>query len=249
LDEEKFELDKERLRLDRSFAKTWAPVIVGAAIPLLVALATAIISYNQFKIAQKDSDLKGVDYYVRVLTDPSYTKLSADEQVVVVTALSKFFPDIWTRGIRKIVVSQIVAGPGSSNDPSQDARYRALSRLPETPTSEAPGESTTGTPSTQYTIYIHYKNSTDKDVIDGISQGLRQIGYLVPAAQMVTQATKGDIRYYKKGELSDAELLKQNVQKIMGADSINLSLIDISKTFPNLPSGVMEIWIPDLHQS
>jgi hypothetical protein len=63
----------------------------------------------------------------------------------------------------------------------------------------------------------------------------------------VTQPTNGDIRYYRQSEASDAKLLKQNVEDIIGPNQISLSVLDISKTFPNLPSGIMEVWIPDLH--
>lgn len=101
----------------------------------------------------------------------------------------------------------------------------------------------------QYTVLIDYKSDTDKDVVNRVAIGLRDKGYVVPDTQLVTQQTSGDVRYYRPSEQSDAKLLKQNVEGLIGSKQMSLKLLDISKTYPNLPSGIMEVWIPDLHSS
>jgi hypothetical protein len=244
IDEQKLTLDKERLALDRSFSKTWAPVLVSTAIPILIAIATVVISLNQVTIARRDSDLKAADYYIKVVTDTSYSKLSGNDQAILVKVLSEFFPDLYAKGtftnLQTIVVNRIQAQPVTSSDPQEDPRYQAFSLLPSTPPSEAP-------PSSQYTVAIHYKSADDKNIVESVARGLREKGYNVPGIQLVTQPTNGDIRYYRSFEKSAAELLKQNVQNIIGQNQISLTLLDISKTFPNLPNGIMEVWLPDLH--
>ncbi|MBV8476526.1 MAG: hypothetical protein JOZ36_07670 [Acidobacteria bacterium] len=197
LDKQKLDLDKERLQFDRSFAKTWAPVLVSAAIPLLIAIATVVISLNQVTIARRDSDLKAADYYVKVVTDTSYGKLSSNDQAIVEKVLAEFFPDLYAKGaftgLRQIVVERIASEPVSSSDPRQDPRYQAFSQLPPTPPSAAATpQPSNETPPSQYTVYIHYKSPADKEVVERISRGLREIGYNVPGTEQVTQPTKGE---------------------------------------------------------
>jgi hypothetical protein len=190
VDKQKLDLDRERLKLDRSFAKTWAPVLVSAAIPLLIAIATVVISLNQVTIARRDSDLKAADYYVKVVTDASYNKLSLNDQAIVVKVLAEFFPDLYAKGaftgLRTIVVERIASQPVSTSNPREDPRYQALSQLPPTPPSEAATpQSPNDTPPSKYTVYIHYKGAADKEMVEGIARGLREKGYNVPGAQLV----------------------------------------------------------------
>jgi hypothetical protein len=104
---------------------------------------------------------------------------------------------------------------------------------------------------TKPTVYVHYQNKADAAVIDSLISALREAGYRVPGKQIVTQPTNGDIRYYKSDDKGAAKALRDIVQPILGDRLVigDGSLVDLSKTFPNLPRGILELWLPPLSPS
>jgi len=101
------------------------------------------------------------------------------------------------------------------------------------------------------TVYVHYQNKTDAAFVDSLINALREAGYRVPGKQVVVQATSGDIRYYKPEDKEAARALRDFVQPILGNRLIigDRSLVDLSRTFPNLPRGILELWLPPLSSS
>lgn len=98
------------------------------------------------------------------------------------------------------------------------------------------------------TVYVHFQNKADSLFVDSLINALREAGYRVAGKQVVVQATNGDIRYYKPEDRDAAKELRDIVQPILGnrLTISDRSLLDLSKTFPNLPRGILELWLPAL---
>lgn len=98
------------------------------------------------------------------------------------------------------------------------------------------------------TVYVHFQNKADSLFVDSLINALREAGYRVAGKQVVVQATNGDIRYYKPEDRDAAKELRDIVQPILGNRLMisDRSLLDLSKTFPNLPRGILELWLPAL---
>ena len=95
-------------------------------------------------------------------------------------------------------------------------------------------------------VYIHYQDKRDSNLADDLVRSLTDSGYRVPGKELVVQRTSGDVRFFHLEERDQADHIARLVQefaKKRGRD-LNLDSLFAGRTFPNVPRGLFEVWIP-----
>jgi tetratricopeptide (TPR) repeat protein len=113
---------------------------------------------------------------------------------------------------------------------------------------------TSAPPKTNPTIYLHYRDQNDVATLKKIAAAVRkQTNYIVPGGfQLVTQATRGDVRYFHEEDEAKAAKVKEIVENTLRAGGIEKTLelksvlrLGASK---GVPRGWIEVWLPSLPQ-
>jgi tetratricopeptide (TPR) repeat protein/MinD-like ATPase involved in chromosome partitioning or flagellar assembly len=100
------------------------------------------------------------------------------------------------------------------------------------------------------TIYLHYQDRKDQQMLARISAALkRQSNYTVAKGfELVTQATAGDVRYFHGEDESNARMIKQIVESALKENRIEqrIQLLTPKNLSNSVPQGWIEVWLPSL---
>jgi hypothetical protein len=275
LEQERLAIERERLALENARAEREARFINRNSGPLLsaivAALAISISAYQnikseqnhldeiKFQNSQKEHELQTADYEWKRKVAELFIQHDRDifqsNQQTKNRFISIFVATL-PNDILKVVLPQFSSAlVTSAEDYSTLIGAVQSTNLPkaEQATLQSAVElsvkqPTTAGDSNKPVVYVHYQNASDSDAVDLIISALRQTGYRVPGKQLVVQATSGDVRYYKPEDRDAAAAVREAVQTAL-VDRFKFgpkSLMDLSKTFPNLPRGIVELWLPSL---
>lgn len=150
------------------------------------------------------------------------------------------FTDIYTHmrdcGDAELKVSS-AASPAASVQiaaPAEGSTYKLREQA------QAPIQATL-TPA-KLTTYIQYRKG-DSDALErakALQTMLRNKGISAPGIEAVSNAPKQDqLRIYKRGDEAAAATLKSTADLRLN----DAQIVDLSKAYPNLPSGIIEIWL------
>jgi hypothetical protein len=250
LDQKRYALDERRLLVDEAKSKTdnlflnrKFPTLVTA----IVSITAVVVSYAQFQIASQAKD--------RELTA---TSLKNDQDLKLAAAKfvsdnAKFIfegtPDEQAR-MRSVILASFPADV--SNALFTRLEQSASSPQAATTWSEGQKEAAaivakpTGTVEDSPRVFLHYQDSGDVALLDSLMSELRAKGYRVPGRQLVTQTTQGDIRFYHAEDQPTVDQVAALVEQFLTTNGRPLSLkhYDLSKQYPNVPKGVIEVWLP-----
>jgi hypothetical protein len=269
IERRKLENDDARLKLDRSFARKWAPTLGAVLIPVTIGLATLALTNQQISQAAQDNRIKQgslcLDYFHKFDTDPSYTGLDPKQRTATLETLRAIFTDfpeclaLHVEAIQNAYLAAAAGGGGNGTDRLFELN-KILAQIGTqgyavrvTAPADAPVAVQAAEPAgsrAAYQVYMHFRNDADRTRIQQIADALAVKGWHMKPIQHVVQPTNGDVRYYKSGEAQDADMLAKDVAGIVsgmpGLPAVDLKPIFIGKTYPDLPAGVMEVWISDL---
>lgn len=99
------------------------------------------------------------------------------------------------------------------------------------------------------TIYLHYQDRKDLPMLNRIAAELKQSKYTVAKGfQLVTQPTRGDVRYFHGDDESNAGTVKQIVESTLKKNRIEqrIGLLAPKNLSSNPPQGWIEVWLPSL---
>ncbi len=108
-------------------------------------------------------------------------------------------------------------------------------------------------------VFIHYTDASDSALIMRIHFALAG-RFKVQRAQLVTQRTFGDVRYYYDSDRSDAQSVRGIVQKTLLSEGISISiqLLFLGESFTQnirqntilrrAAMGTVEVWLPPLRR-
>jgi hypothetical protein len=96
------------------------------------------------------------------------------------------------------------------------------------------------------TVYVHYQDRSDASLVDTVDSALANAGFNIPGKELVTQPTKGDIRYFHEEEKDQATRLADLVQKTLAANGRDqaMTTLYLGRSFPSTSRNRFEVWIP-----
>jgi hypothetical protein len=275
LEEERIAIERERLDWEKTKAKResgffnrHAGAIIGAIVSMTAVLASAYQSIHSSQQHTEELRLQ-TDLKVRELQTSEFEWKRRVAELFILHDKDIFASDQQTKNrfihifvatlpddITKVILpelsSTLVTSAEDYSTIIDAVQSKGLPQGDQTALQTAVEQSVkpSALPSDQSKpmVYVHFQDKADAAFVDSLVNDLRQAGYRVPGKQLVVQATSGDIRYYKTLDAQAARELRDVVQPILG-DRLKLgddSLMDLSRTFPNLPRGILELWLPPL---
>ena len=102
------------------------------------------------------------------------------------------------------------------------------------------------------TIYLQYADEKDLPTADQLLATLRSEGFRTPGSELISgPAFSADVRYFHADDRQDAERALAALTGFLSARGLDApsSSRDLSTSFPNVPEGVVEVWLPRLPDS
>jgi hypothetical protein len=250
LDRDRYELDKRRVvveesksRTDNLFLNRRFPVLVTA----IVSAAAVFFSYVQMHVASEDkerelalarekSDQEFRLAAAKFVTDNSKLIFEGnnEEQLRIRNVILASFPPSISNALFARFEQSATSTQAATTWSEAQKVTAAIIAKPEQPATNEPR------------IFLHYQDPADAALMDSLMSRLRAAGYRVPGRQLVTQSTQGDIRYYHDDDAPAVDLVKPFVEQFLAESGRPLTLkrIGLGKQYPNIPKGVIEVWIP-----
>lgn len=128
----------------------------------------------------------------------------------------------------------------------------AQERLRALNSPSARGDSTSASSSVRKRVYLQYRWADDKSIVERLAERLRRslAGVDVPAAENVSGATNGDVRYFFADDQGLALGVKQAAESALASRGIRLRLqvmpLD-GRRFASAREGTVELWLPSLN--
>lgn len=264
-EERRIVLDEQRLALDNSFARKWWPTVatlVAAAIGGLFAWVQTYQAAQETQRARYDAETRELhEWQTRIanlyfdrreLFDVTKNPDAADSNLRILIAVAP--PDVQGILIKEESTElkaeiQRIPPPTGEDDPHRLSILAAAASVQQTlasATSSAavPGEALRPT---DFAVYIQYLISSepDKQMANTARLKLLALGYHVPNLQAVKAVPRSlEVRYYHSNQKLLAAGLAQQLQTALDSQ-IPAKAVPFESPRP-LPSGILEVWIPDL---
>ena len=98
----------------------------------------------------------------------------------------------------------------------------------------------------RYTVYVHYTNKKNKNLMERLSAFLNRNGFKVNGIQKVNYHNQ-DVRYFHDDDKEGALLLKKYltdfIHPITGINNADMRIINLSRKYPNARKGALELWL------
>ena len=250
LESDRVELEKRRVvveesksRNDNLFLNRKFPAVVTA----IVSTAAVFFSYVQMHVATLDKK-----HELELLASKSDQEFRLEAAKFVSDNSKLIFEgnEEEQSRIRNVILASFP--PTGSN--ALFARLEQAATSPQAATTWSEGQKVTaaivakpeGTISDAPRIFLHYQDPSDTKLLNSLMNDLRAKGYRVPGRQLVTQPTQGDIRYYHDEDLPAVQQVAKLVEQFLSENDRHLALkrLDLTKQYPSIPKGVIEVWLP-----
>ena len=97
-----------------------------------------------------------------------------------------------------------------------------------------------------YTIYLHYSNEEQKELMEALADSLKNSGFGVLGIERVDYQ-KSDVRYFHKEDKAGALLLKNHlthfIAPLINLKNNNIKIKNLSRQYPNARKGAIELWL------
>jgi len=98
----------------------------------------------------------------------------------------------------------------------------------------------------RYTVYVHYTNKKNENLMERLSVFLTQTGFKVEGIQKVNYRNQ-DIRYFHDEDKEGAVVLKKHlsgfIPPITSINNTDIKIINLSRKYPNAQKGALELWL------
>ncbi|MCP9493663.1 MAG: NB-ARC domain-containing protein [Pyrinomonadaceae bacterium MAG19_C2-C3] len=104
---------------------------------------------------------------------------------------------------------------------------------------------------TQPKIYLHYNDTRDAPVLYALTTDLSNVGYKVSGKELRGERTSGDVRYFNEADKGTASDILKIVEMRLAKQNYTrpIALKSLGKSYPYIPRGVFEVWLPSLQTS
>jgi hypothetical protein len=265
IEQQRLTVERARLEIERTRASLESRFVsrhMGSLVTLIVSLAAVSVSVGQLLMAkqqqaleadrasrreQRELNLRFAEFISKnhaLLFPTNEDKTIRMRNVLLVT----FPPDItgplfakleqaassvqelsvWQEGLQQVASSKTSEGTQEARlEPDDEARAAAE----------------------PVRVFLHSQDENDRDLMAEMAKELRQAGYAVPSIKIVSQVTKGDVRYYHADEEALATSVREIVDRVLlaakrPATVEMIGLHRIGGPFRNLPRNVVEVWVP-----
>jgi hypothetical protein len=259
IEDRRLSLEEKRFRLHSSFARKWLPTIATAMVGLIAsgfgfmqhlnsiasaAQATERANLEATSKNEREWGFKVVDMYFSKRELFDLTK-NREQAALNLEVLSSVAPKA-VQGVLNAERSRIPA-PTGIDDAS---RLDSLAAVADVQNSIAQAMSKPRTDSgeitfkpSDFTVHIQFPENS-REIALAIQAKLSALGYRAPGIEKVTKApSRLQVRYYRPEQKSFAQNLALKLGKDLGLVSSLDSAILVTSA-KQLPSGIMEIWLP-----
>ena len=98
----------------------------------------------------------------------------------------------------------------------------------------------------KYTVYLHYSDIKNKQLMEDFSAFLGKNGFEVLGIQKVNYK-KQDIRFFhgqdRKGALLLKKYLTEYIQSVKSLNENSIKIINLSRKYPEVQKGSLEVWL------
>jgi hypothetical protein len=99
---------------------------------------------------------------------------------------------------------------------------------------------------TKYTVYLHYSDIKNKQLMENFSDFLEENGFEVSGIQKVNYKNQ-DIRFFHDQDRTGAFLLKKHltgfIQSVNNLNENKIKVINLSRKYPGAQKGLLEVWV------
>lgn len=254
VEERRLRLDEERLLLEKSFSRKWLPAFVTLMVGLIAGMFSYVQQQNAIEATERarieahakderEWGFKVIEMYFgdRELFD--LTK-NPEQAALNLRVLSAVAPTA-VQGVLNAERSKIPPPSGIDDSDRLDSLV-AVAGVQDALASTKKSDQTpsSGFKPSNFTIYVQYPNG-GRDTAVKTQSLLVNLGYRVPGIEQVGKApSRLQVRYYRPEQRSYAGELATELGKELGfkAGLDNAILVVSSK---QLPSGILEVWIPN----
>jgi hypothetical protein len=249
LDKDRFKLEQDKARFDQRF---WHRNF-GTMTTFGVAFLGLILSVAQVWVAyiQKDRDVLQKQHEIEIAQFQKDRELQSQERRDLREFMSKndaliFSADGTARDrMRNLMLTTFSA---DLVQPVFERLFKISTPAQQATWDQARGEAAALViQQAKPVVYIHYQDKRDANLADDLIKSLTDSGYRVPGKELVVQRTSGDVRFFHQDEKDQADHiagLVQDFAKKRGGRDLNLATLFAGRTFPNVPRGLFEVWIP-----
>ncbi len=252
IEERRLKLDEERLRLENSFARKWLSGLATIVVALVAGSFTYVEhrkteeSTERIKIETRAKDerewgLKVVEMYFnkRELFDLTRNRDQAEDNLRI---LVKVAPPNAAKNVFAFAQARIPA-PVVENEEDDSQRLQSLAAVARIQNAI---KSTKGEmkPS-EFLVYIQYAEAS-RDLATQAQKALQEQGFYAPGIEQVRKApSRLQVRYYRHEQKDFAGDLATRLGKTLGLHTTADNAIEVKST-KELPSGILELWIPQV---
>ena len=95
-------------------------------------------------------------------------------------------------------------------------------------------------------VYLHYHDSADGPMVDGIARMLESLDYRVMDKRLVSPPSSGDVRFFHEPDRAAALHVQGIVEHFLLSHgwTLRLALLDRRGRFRSARPGLVEVWIP-----
>lgn len=98
----------------------------------------------------------------------------------------------------------------------------------------------------EYTVYLHYSDIKNKNLMEKFSAFLEENGFEVSGIQKVNYKSQ-DIRFFHDQDRKGAFILKKHltgfVQSVKNLNKNKIKVINLSHKYPEAQKGLLEVWV------
>ena len=98
----------------------------------------------------------------------------------------------------------------------------------------------------KYTVYLHYSDIKNKNLMEKFSAFLEENGFEVSGIQKVNYKSQ-DIRFFHDQDRKGAFILKKHltgfVQSVKNLNDNEIRVINLSHKYPGAQKGLLEVWV------
>ncbi len=220
----------------------------GAVVTALVSLIAIGFGYLQFHLENERRDLESrieverserawklaltqfaTENYDQIFSDDK-AKRARLEALMKATFPVDLLKGFYEQQVREATTFQQVA--------QSSAAFASVGETPEPPRA-----------ATQATVYLQYAAAKDLDKVVQFLEVLRADGLRTPGRELVTKFDfKAGVRYFHESDKATAERVLAELAGFLEAFDRPApeKPKNLAKAFPNVPEGIIEIWVPKL---
>lgn len=252
IEERRLSLDQKKFELDNSFARKWLPTLATVMVGLIatffgfVQQRMAVESTERTRIEAKSKDerewgFKVVQMYFdkREFFDLNNNAEQATANLRVLAAVAPTA----VQGLLNAEQAKIPPPSGSGDDTQRLQSLSAVADVQNAIASAKENKINTNLQPTNFTVYIQYPDGSRESAVKA-QAALQVMGFKVPGLEQVQKApSRLQIRYYRSEQQAFAGKLAVDLGTSLGFPTkVDNAILVVSAK--QLPTGIMEVWLP-----